>query len=94
MESNEAGKEKAPETSDAIQTKEVTRATAEPQSSPPTFVLSHEYYENNHFYYSGRCHRDAAQFFINRLEQLDKRARLRWCHQRLGGLFWLGEGVK
>ena len=92
MENDEIGKEKAPETSQAVQSKEVTRATGEPKGSPPALILSHEYHEDNFFYYVGSCCRHVAQSFIYRLEQLGKRSGMRWCNQRMGSLFWPGEG--
>lgn len=80
MENDEIGKEKAPETSQTVQSEEVTRATGEPQGSPPALILSHEYHENNHFYHGGCGCRYAAQPFIYRLEQLGERACLRRCY--------------
>lgn len=77
MENDEIGKEKAPETSQTVQSEEVTRATGEPKGSPPALILSHEYHENNHFYHGGCGCRYAAQPFIYRLEQLGERACLR-----------------
>ena len=80
MENDEIGKEKAPETSRAVQNKEVTRAAGEPKGSTPALILSHEYHENNDYHYNCCCRCDAAQFFVNRLEQLGERACLRRCY--------------